>query len=57
MFFGEDVVLLRGHPRVKKKRDKRVSSGSPETEQMPFPYGGGQRYSTMKSLILAQDER
>ena len=20
MFFGEDVVLLRGHPRVKKKR-------------------------------------
>ena len=75
MVFGEDVVLLRGHPRVKKKRtvmipvyaghirgcekkrDKRVSSGSPETEQMPFPYGGGQRYSTMKSLILAQDER
>ena len=57
MVFGEDVVLLRGHPRVKKKRtvmipvyaghiwgcekkrDKRVSSGSPETEQMPFPYG------------------
>ena len=57
MFFGEDVVLLRGHSRVKKKRtvmipvyaghirgcekkrEKRVSSGSPETEQMPFPYG------------------
>ena len=57
MFFGEDVVLLRGHSRVKKKRtvmipvyaghiwgcekkrDKRVSPGSPETEQMPFPYG------------------
>ena len=57
MFFGEDVVLLRGYPRVKKKRtvmipvyaghirgcekkrEKRVSSGSPETEQMPFPYG------------------
>ena len=57
MVFGEDVVLLRGHPRVKKKRtviipvyaghirgcekkrEKRVSSGSPETEQMPFPYG------------------
>ena len=57
MVFGEDVVLLRGHSRVKKKRtvmipvyaghirgcekkrEKRVSSGSPETEQMPFPYG------------------
>ena len=57
MVFGEDVVLLRGHPRVKKKRtvmipvyaghirgcekkrDKRVSPGSPETEQMLFPYG------------------
>ena len=57
MVFGEDVVLLRGYPRVKKKRtviipvyaghirgcekkrDKRVSPGSPETEQMPFPYG------------------
>ena len=55
MVFGEDVVLLRGHPRVKKKRtvmipvyaghirgcekkrEKRVSPGSPETEQMPFP--------------------
>ena len=51
------IFLLRGHPRVKKKRtviipvyaghiwgcekkrDKRVSPGSPETEQMPFPYG------------------
>ena len=69
------IFLLRGHPRVKKKRtviipvyaghiwgcekkrEKRVSPGSPETEQMPFPMGEGQRYSTMKSLILAQDER